>query len=156
MPVTIMEHVIHEAMMVCRKRITVEGLKTAAPKLLRTIFPVWAKTFASYPAGVCIHEFATTIQKPDKCPPIKTSKADSQYTPFDTLFLPNTNTPIKTDSRKNATTPSIARMGPKMSPTILEYDDQLLPNENSMVIPVATPTTKITPKSLARKSVIFL
>ncbi len=72
------------------------------------------------------------------------------------MFLAKINTPINTDSRKKAITPSAARIGPKISPTALEYPDQFMPKENSMVMPVAVPITNINPSSLTRKSVIFL
>ena len=48
--------------------------------------------------------------------------------------------PEKVDSRKNAASPSIASGAPKTSPTKREYVDQFMPNWNSWMIPVTTPT----------------
>ena len=49
-----------DARIVCNNLTTVEGLKTASRKLVRTILPVAS---ISKPAGVCIQELATRIQK---------------------------------------------------------------------------------------------
>ena len=70
---------------------------------------------------------------------------------FDMRPQPNTQTPIKVDSRKNAAVASIASGGPKISPTYLAYSAQFMPNWNSMVSPVTTPSEKFTRKSLPQK-----
>ena len=61
---------------------------------------------------------------------------------------PNTHSPRKVDSRKNATRPSIASGAPKTSPTKREYSDQFIPNWNSCTMPVATPMANETSRSL--------
>lgn len=68
---------------------------------------------------------------------------------------PKTNRPKNVDSKKKAKTPSAARGAPKISPTNLDYSDQLVPNWNSIVIPVATPATKIMVNSLNQNRAIL-
>ena len=46
--------------------------------------------------------------------------------------------------------PSAARADPKTSPTKREYVAQLVPNSNSMTMPVATPTAKLRAKTLVQ------
>ena len=72
-------------------------------------------------------------------------------TPFETRSRPNRKTPRKVDSRKKASRPSAASGAPKMSPTNREYSAQLVPNWNSMMMPVATPMAKVVVKSLIQK-----
>ena len=54
--------------------------------------------------------------------------------------MPKIHKPMNVDSRKNAARPSIASGAPKMSPTKREYCDQFMPNWNSWMSPVTTPT----------------
>ena len=62
---------------------------------------------------------------------------------------------MNVDSRKNATVASMASGAPKMSPTNFEYSAQFMPNWNSSVMPVTTPTAKFTSMSLLQNLVIF-
>ncbi len=62
--------------------------------------------------------------------------------------------PMKVDSRKNASSASIASGAPKTSPTKREYSDQFMPNWNSCTMPVATPIAKLIRKSLPQNLVI--
>ncbi len=59
---------------------------------------------------------------------------------------------------KNEKIASAASGAPKMSPTSLEYSDQLVPNENSSTIPVATPITNTRPRIFTRKeeSILYI
>ena len=59
--------------------------------------------------------------------------------------------PRKVDSRKKAIRPSAASGAPKMLPTKREYSAQLVPNANSIVMPVATPIAKVAVNSLIQK-----
>ncbi|CEY34895.1 Uncharacterised protein [Streptococcus pneumoniae] len=71
------------------------------------------------------------------------------------LSLPNNHIPMKVDSKKKATSASIARGDPKMSPIYLEYSDQFVPNWNSIVIPVIIPITKLIVNNLPQKFAIL-
>ncbi len=55
---------------------------------------------------------------------------------------------MNVDSRKNARIPSAARGAPNMGPAKRANSAQLVPDWNSMVIPVATPTTNEMAKGL--------
>ena len=58
---------------------------------------------------------------------------------------------MKALSRKNANMPSIANVCPTTPPAYLEKPAQLVPNWNSIGMPVTTPTAKLSPKILAQK-----
>lgn len=77
------------------------------------------------------------------------------WAPFETRFQLNIHSPMKVDSRKKATVASIARGAPNMSPTNFEYSAQFMPNWNSRVMPVTTPTAKLMRKSLLQNFVIL-
>ena len=59
------------------------------------------------------------------------------------------------DSRKNASSASIASGAPKTSPTKREYSDQFMPNWNSCTIPVTTPIAKLIRNSFPKNFVSF-
>ena len=59
---------------------------------------------------------------------------------------PKTSRPRKLDSRKNANSPSIASVWPMTPPAYRENAAQLVPNWNSIGMPVTTPTAKLMPK----------
>ena len=69
------------------------------------------------PAGVCIHELATTIQIALKCAPRQTMQVAKKCTLGPTWSQPNSSTARKPDSRKNAKMPSAASALPNTSPT---------------------------------------
>ena len=73
-----------------------------------------------YPTGFCIQEFAAMMNTADRQPPIATAQADARCTPRGSTRHPNTHTPRKVDSRKNAARPSIASGAPNTSPTYFE------------------------------------
>src|SRR5271157_2801224 len=110
----------------------------------------------TYPTGCCIHEFATRIQYAEKLEAAKTNQMQVAWTFGESFFQPNIHRPMNVDSRKKATVASIARREPKMSPTYLEYRDQLVPNWNSSVIPVTTPRAKLMMNNLPQYLVILL
>jgi hypothetical protein len=56
---------------------SVEGLKTAAQKSVSSARP--AAAFRVYPAGVCIHELATMIQKAESVAPTATIRIENQW-----------------------------------------------------------------------------
>ena len=62
---------------------------------------------------------------------------------WDTRSHPKIHRPIKVDSRKKASSASIASGAPKTSPTKRENSDQFIPNWNSCKIPVTMPTAKL-------------
>ena len=57
---------------------------------------------------------------------------------------PKIHRPRNVDSRKNASSASIASSEPNTSPTNRAYALQARPNWNSWTSPVATPSTKLT------------
>ena len=67
-----------------------------------------------------------------------------------TRLRPARKTPRKTDSTKNANTPSIASVWPMTPPAKFEKAAQFVPNWNSIGMPVTTPTPKLTAKILAQ------
>ncbi len=106
------------------------------------------------PAGFCIQALATRIHTADRLEP----KATSQVTPRCCSRLrrsqPKKNRPTKVASRKNAVSASRASGAPNTSPTKWLKYDQLVPNWNSMVMPVATPMAKLMPNSLPQNLVM--
>ena len=91
-----------------------------------------------------IHEFATTIQIAENVAPSATMTVAKKCSRDDTRSHPNTRIARNPDSRKNAKIPSAARAEPNTSPANRENRAQLLPNWNSITIPVATPMVKLT------------
>ena len=83
-----------------------------------------------------------------------TSQIVSRCTFWGSLFQPKIHMPMKVDSRKKASSASIASGAPKMSPTKREYSDQFMPNWNSCTMPVTTPIAKLIRKSLPQNLVI--
>ena len=69
----------------------------------------------------------------------------------DTRFQPKSSTPRNPLSSAKAKMPSAAKALPNTSPTYLEYTAQLVPNSNSMTMPVATPMPKVSAKILVQK-----
>ena len=62
----------------------------------------------------------------------------------------------ESDSRKNANTPSIASVWPITPPAYCAKRAQLVPNWNSIGMPVTTPMTKLMPKILAQNRAALL
>ncbi len=100
------------------------------------------------PAGVCIQEFADNIQKALNSEPAATTQVARKCTHGRTLPMPNSTTPIKPASRKNATSTSMYISGPITAPARLESSPQLAPNWNSISTPVTTPTATFRAKIL--------
>jgi hypothetical protein len=73
---------------------------------------------------------------------------ENQWTLCPNLRSPNRKSPTKALSRKKAKAPSIARVWAMMSPVKAENAAQLVPNWNSIGMPVTTPKTKVTAKIL--------
>ncbi|MCY1222789.1 hypothetical protein D9M72_348930 [compost metagenome] len=91
-----------EASSMCAKRYGNEGLKITASQLA-----TWNSPFTiSWPAGVCIHELSARIQKAESVVPKATMKVDIRCTRSPTLPWPNSITPRKPASRKNAVSTS--------------------------------------------------
>jgi hypothetical protein len=84
--------------------------------------------------------------------PIATSQIAARWASFGSLSQPKIQRPSKVDSRKNASSASIASGAPNTSPTKREYSDQFIPNGNSCTIPVTTPIAKLIRKGLPRTS----
>ncbi len=79
------------------------------------------------------------IQNAESKVPIATSTVAAMCTQAGTRFMPNSMTPRKVASRKNAVSTSNASSGPAMLPTRFMKPGQLVPNWNDMVMPVTTP-----------------
>jgi hypothetical protein len=67
------------------------------------------------------------------------------------VHSPKRKRPRKADSRKKEKMPSIASGMPMTPPVRRENSDQLVPNWNSMGIPVTTPRRKLMAKIFAQK-----
>jgi hypothetical protein len=91
----------------------------------------------------------------ESTPPSATIQIVARWTRRERRSHPNSHSPRKTDSRKNAASPSIASGAPKTSPTKRAYPDQFMPNWNSCTSPVTTPTatliTSKVPKNLVNR-----
>ena len=103
------------------------------------------------PAGVCIHEFATMIQNADSDEPSATMPVANRCTPRGTRSQPNIMMPMKPASSMNAMAPSKPRILPKNWPVNCENALQLVPNSNSIGMPLTTPTAKFSSSSLPQK-----
>src|SRR5690625_3873752 len=110
----------------------------------------------SNPTGFCIKELAVKIQKADNTDPNETSHTEARWSFLPRRFHPNTQIPRKVDSIKKASSAAIASEGPNTAPTKREYDDQFIPNWNSLKIPVTTPTAKLINNKAPKNLVIFL
>src|ERR1022692_733007 len=66
------------------------------------------------------------------------------------FFSPNKNRPRKLDSMKNENTPSMASVCPITPPADFEKRAQLVPNWNSIGMPVTTPMAKLMAKIRAQ------
>jgi len=91
------------------------------------------------------------MNPPDAHVPSQTITAENQCIRCPKACSPNRKRPRKTDSRKNAKVPSMARVWPMMSPADAEKRAQLVPNWNSSGMPVTAPTTNVMAKILAQK-----
>ena len=87
----------------------------------------------------------------DSAVPNETSQIVIRCRRGDSRPRPKIQRPMKVDSRKNAASPSIASGAPKMSPTKREYCDQFMPNWNSWISPVTTPTANEIRNSFPKK-----
>ena len=81
----------------------------------------------------------------------KTISEDAQKSRGPTRFSPASMMPRKDDSRKNAKTPSRARVCPITPPANWEKFAQFVPNWNSIGTPVATPKAKVMAKIAVQK-----
>src|SRR5258708_40107757 len=91
------------------------------------------------------------MKKPEIHEPAKTSTAESQWKRRERRFSPKRKRPRKADSRKKEKMPSIARGMPMTPPVRRENSLQLVPNWDSMGMPVTTPRRKLMAKILPQK-----
>ncbi|MNY33143.1 hypothetical protein D3C86_1674060 [compost metagenome] len=77
-------------------------------------------------------------------------KAENQWSRCPKRRSPNKKRPKKADSRKKAKAPSMARVWAMIPPAKTENLAQLVPNWNSIGMPVTTPMTKLMAKILAQ------
>src|ERR1035441_9447026 len=123
------------------------GLRSSPARLVSSISPFLPNW---YPVGCCIHASVAIMKKPESHEPEKTRKAANQGAYVTSLFSPKRNTPRKLDSRKKENTPSMANVCPITPPAALENRAQLVPNWNSIGMPVTTPMAKLIAKILAQ------
>lgn len=107
----------HAPSTVCVSRTTDDGLNTIAQKSTISARGPDGPATMWYPAGVCIHELATTIQIALKWAPRHTISVLKKGTRGGRRSQPKSRRARKPDSRKNAKMPSAARALPKTSPT---------------------------------------
>ena len=69
------------------------------------------------PTGYCIQALATRIHQAESVAPMMVSQVATRCVPLLTLSQPKYMMPMKVDSRKKATMPSMASGAPKISPT---------------------------------------
>jgi hypothetical protein len=74
---------------------------------------------------------AAKVKKAESMVPALTAQMQARCSPGDSRSRPKIHKPMNVDSRKKATSPSMARGAPKMFPTKIEYCDQFMPNWNS-------------------------
>jgi hypothetical protein len=91
------------------------------------------------------------MKNPETTAPSATMIEDSQCRPRLTRCSPNRNRPRNDDSAKNANTPSMNSVCPTTGPAKCEKRAQLVPNWNSIGIPVTTPVAKVMAKMRAQK-----
>ncbi len=100
-----------------------------------------------------MNELALMMKNADMFTAIATIQMQARCTARGSRVQPKIHSPMKVDSKKKATRPSIASGAPKMSPTNREYSLQFMPNWNSWTMPVATPIAKLIRNSFPKKRV---
>ena len=98
-----------------------------------------------------MNEFAAMMKYAEAFTPIATIQMQARCTSSGSRVQPKIHSPMKVDSKKKATRPSIASGAPKMSPTNREYSLQFIPNWNSWTMPVATPMREVDQEQLAEE-----
>src|SRR3954467_13407002 len=93
----------------------------------------------SYPAGVCIQELAARIQKDENRVPAATVSAAISCAHCGTRLGPNSRTPRKLASKKNAVSTSGGRNGPITFAVASENRLQLVPNWTGITLSDTTP-----------------
>src|SRR5260370_2583855 len=91
------------------------------------------------------------MKNPEIQEPQKTRNADAQCALGESRFSPKRKSPRNADSRKNEKMPSIAIGMPITPPVLRENSDQLVPNWNSIGMPVTTPSRELTAQIFAQK-----
>src|SRR6185369_16169147 len=133
--------------MLCAYCQIAHGFNTSDQKLCRVALP---SGWMVYPTGCCIQASVATMNYPDSHEPKKTMNAENQCMVRLRRFSPYRKRPRNADSMKNANTPSMANVCPITPPAKREKCDQLVPNWNSMGMPVTTPMTKLMPNIFAQ------
>src|ERR1700761_8535782 len=90
------------------------------------------------------------MKKPESHDPKNTRNADAQCALGDRRFCPKRNRPSNGDSRTKEQMTYTAMGMPMTPPVRRENSDQLVPNWNSIGMPVTTPSKKFTAKILAQ------
>src|SRR5262249_9101554 len=139
--------VMNAASTMCARRYGNEGLNTIAHQSSGTNTPSTMR----WPVGVCIQLLAEMIQNVEISVPSATMHVAKQCMRSLTRFQPNSITPRKVASRKNAVSTSYDSSGPRMLPACSLSTAQLVPNWKLMTMPDTTPMPKDTAKTLVQK-----
>src|SRR5712692_6904217 len=136
------------AIMLCKYCQPTHGLSSSPQKLLSRISPPGP---ISYPDGCCIQASVAMMKKPDIQEPRNTRNSDPQCAHAESRFSPKRKRPKNADSKKKEKTPSMARGWPMTPPVVRENCAQLVPNWNSIGMPVTTPIRKLIANIFAQK-----
>ena len=101
--------------MVCGKVTSCTGLVSTAPKSVSSARP--EASLNRYPTGCCMNEFAERMKYADRTVPMWTIHIVAACSFSGRRPHPKIHRPRNTDSRKNASSASMASGAPKMSPT---------------------------------------
>ena len=115
----------YDASTICGRRTGKLGLKMIFSQLWGSIRPSASST---KPAGVCIQELTDRIQKADIKVPSATTQVAAKCKRGPTFSIPNSITPRKPASRKNALSTSYPINGPITGPALSEKALQFVPN----------------------------
>ena len=131
----------------CASRYGNDGLKMIAHQSTGRNMP----STISCPCGVCIQLLAARIQNVENSVPSATMQVARKCSFGDTRFQPNSITPRKLASRKNAVSTSYDSSGPRMAPARSLSTAQLVPNWKLMTMPLTTPMPNEIAKILTQK-----
>ena len=132
--------------MLCAYCHPAHSLSTKSQKLASCSVP----STVAWPTGCCMNALVAMMKYPESHEPAKSAAVAARYPTRPSLFSPYSTRPRKVDSRKKAKVPSMASVWPMTPPAYCEKRAQLVPNWNSMGMPVTTPTTKLTPRTLVQ------
>src|SRR5690606_16298272 len=135
------------ARVMCTRRYGNEGLKITSRQEVTWKIPSTSST----PCGVCIQLLADRIQNVESSVPSVTMQVERKCSRSDTRFQPNSITPRKVASRKNAVSTSKPSSGPITAPARSANTDQLVPIWKLITMPPTTPMPNDPAKIFSQK-----